>query len=118
MLDGALHLIIYTMKISGDGAIDAQAGGHVFRWLQGGIAVTVLNADNHQTTWGVLRAAIAAVTECMFNSLSEGAANFRVVDGGNVIGTRYHRIDRYGRGERVKRTEQDLLSLVSPVSAQ
>lgn len=36
---------------------------------------------------GLLRAAIAAGTECMFNNLFEGAANFRIVDGGNVIGT-------------------------------
>ena len=75
------------MNIFGDGIIEAQAGGHVFRWLQGGVAVTVINANNHQTTWGVLRAAIGAVGDAMIGNLAEGAATFRIVDGGNVVGT-------------------------------
>lgn len=86
MLSGALQSIVDTMSVFGDGVIEAQAGGHVFRWLQGGIGVTVINDNNHQTTWGVLRAAIAAVKDCMVGNMAEGAATFRVVDGGNVVG--------------------------------
>lgn len=86
MLHGALQLITDTVHIFGDGNMEVHDGGEIFRWLQGGIALTVQNANNHQTTWGVLGAAIFAVGDCMFANLAEWAVSFRIVDGGNLVG--------------------------------
>ena len=87
MLHGALQIIADTMDVFGDGLMEVHSGGEIFRWLQGGIAVTVQNANNHQTTWGVLRAAISGVGDCMFANAAEWAVSFRIVDGGNIVGT-------------------------------
>lgn len=57
----------------------------------------VVNADNHQTTWGVLGAAVSALRACMIASESGSAgpgsalrwgyaAYFSILDGDNVVG--------------------------------
>lgn len=86
MLAGALQLVVDTIEIFGDDLIEPQTGRHLFRWMQGGVALTVENANNHQTTWGFLKAAIAAVRGCMVSRAIEDAASFRIVDGRNVVG--------------------------------
>lgn len=50
-----------------------------------GLAFQAWNAGNHQTTWGVLRAAIGAVLDCMATS-GYGGAHFHIYDGENLVG--------------------------------
>lgn len=49
------------------------------------LAVHIWNADNHQLTYGVLGAAISALSEYM-QSYGWGAATFQIWDGPNEVG--------------------------------
>ncbi|KAA6412639.1 MAG: hypothetical protein FRX48_03631 [Lasallia pustulata] len=51
------------------------------------IIVSMGNADNHQTTWGVFAAALTALEECMKFYNVWGEAMFHVYDGMNLVGS-------------------------------
>ena len=66
----------------GDGTL--LAGAFNFQ-LQGGAQLSIWNANNHQTTWGVLRAAILALADYMERD-GFAQALFNVYDGVNQVG--------------------------------
>ena len=66
----------------GDGTL--LAGAFNFE-LEGGAQLSIWNANNHQTTWGVLRAAILALADYM-ETKGFGQALFSVYDGINQVG--------------------------------
>ena len=51
-----------------------------------GVELLVTNANNHQTTWGVLGAAVSAVGQWMLNTNGTGTVSFEIVDGTNEVG--------------------------------
>ncbi|KAA6408379.1 MAG: hypothetical protein FRX48_08121 [Lasallia pustulata] len=77
---------------------DSNLPGGAFSWEgQESLMLQVVNADNHQTTWGVLGAAVSALRACMIASESGSAgqgsalrwgyaAYFSILDGDNVVG--------------------------------
>lgn len=72
----------------GDGVIRALSNGRVFQ-LQGvnGLGLSVFNANNHQTTWGVLASAMVALVDFMAGQGTYCAAAFSIYDGQNEVGT-------------------------------
>ena len=71
----------------GDGVMPALARGGIFQWLgEEGLALEVANADNHQTTYGVLAAALVALWHYMTQTGDIGRATFDVYDGPNWVG--------------------------------
>ena len=44
------------------------------------------NSNNHQLNWGVVRAAIQALTSYMLVENNAGSATFTIFDGGNEVG--------------------------------
>ena len=50
-----------------------------------GMDLNVWNANNHQTTWGLLGAAVAALRECMWVN-GWGVGTFGIWDGGTQVG--------------------------------
>ena len=55
-------------------------------WLADALSVKVANANNHQTTWGVLRAALVALDDYMEVNEHVGAAEFTIFDGVTEVG--------------------------------
>lgn len=51
-----------------------------------GLVLKVSNSNNHQTTWGVLRAALLALEDYMQSQDSWGTAEFTIFDGKNEVG--------------------------------
>lgn len=76
---------------------DSQIAGGIFEWNgPQSLRLQVVNANNHQTTWGVLGAAVQGLRDFMLTWPDEPAriteANvdgyacyFTIVDGGNVV---------------------------------
>ncbi|KAA6416305.1 MAG: hypothetical protein FRX48_01025 [Lasallia pustulata] len=59
----------------------------VFQWFgEMGLVLKVSNSNNHQTTWGVLRAALLALEDYMQSQDSWGTAEFTIFDGKNEVG--------------------------------
>lgn len=83
MLSDAVDQIEAHIAKNGDGliphgAFDYQARG--FSWY-------AANMNNHQLTWGVMRAAIDALIGFMLNYASYGKAQFSIFDGENHVGS-------------------------------
>ena len=57
----------------------------LFIWEYQGLSPKERNANNHQTTWGVLGAAIEAIAGCMDQN-GFGGGSFNIFDGGNEVG--------------------------------
>lgn len=76
------------IEAMGDGVIRALSNGQIFQ-LQGvnGLALSVFNANNHQTTWGVLASAVLALADYMAGQGTYCAAAFTIYDGHNEVGT-------------------------------
>lgn len=71
------------MAESGDGVM---AGG-VFDYSgDGGLSLYAIDTNNHQTTYGVLGAAVEGLSHWMITSGEYGAAHFIIFDGGNEVG--------------------------------
>ena len=71
----------------GDGVIQALSNGRIFSLGEHSLGLTVFNANNHQTTWGVLAAAFLALVDYMANQGTYYAAAFTIFDGKNEVGT-------------------------------
>ncbi|KAA6416014.1 MAG: hypothetical protein FRX48_00733 [Lasallia pustulata] len=79
LLHNALASILNHIAAFGDGAL---ANG-VFNYMgDHGLELNVRNANNHQTTYGVLGAACAALMQAMQEGGVVGEARFEIFDGG------------------------------------
>lgn len=81
MLDEAFYLVTDSIYTHGDGPL---RNGQYFSSLEQ-TGVRVSNANNHQTTWGVLAAALTALSDYM-SLTAFGEATFTIHDGGNLVG--------------------------------
>ena len=81
MLDEALYTATEQLLTHGDGPLRS---GQFFSTAEQ-TAVHVWNVNNHQTTWGVLSAALNGLLEYM-SSTAFGQATFTVHDGGILVG--------------------------------
>ena len=50
------------------------------------VALRVWNANNHQTSWGVLNAVLLALNDFLLVRKGMGAVVFRIFDGNNQVG--------------------------------
>lgn len=82
LLHEAHEVVSSHLEIIGDGLL---AGGH-FVWIDGPLSLEVFNANNHQTTWGVLGQALVALNDYMSVNHYVGAAQFSIFDGGTEVG--------------------------------
>ena len=82
LLDAVTDYIIHLFDARGDTPVT----GGVFNWLtDDGLVLSAWNANNHQLTYGVLGAALDAVSDYMnFNGFCR--ATFSVYDGVNQVG--------------------------------
>lgn len=82
MIDAAAMQVYSYLSDVGDGPI---RGGH-FSWDgDHGLSLNAWSANNHQTTYGVLEAAIRALTS-YFHAHGYGRATFLIYDGKNQVG--------------------------------
>ena len=82
MVDAAALYVYSYVSNLGDGPI---SGGH-FSWEgDQGLVLNAWSANNHQTTYGVLGAAIKALTS-YFNAHGYGRVTFLIFDGKNQVG--------------------------------
>lgn len=85
MLSTASSSLAAFLSEIGDGVI--SKGGIAWPGI-GDIGFLAWNSNNHQTTWGVLRAAVAALNDYMSRN-GYGAATFTIADGLNIVGKGY-----------------------------
>lgn len=78
----ARGIISTYIRVVGDGPV---TNGRYEMVGLGGVQVMARNADNHQLTWGVLSAALAAVLDYM-RVFGNGAATFNIFDGTHMVG--------------------------------
>lgn len=64
---------------------DGLLPGEFFEQFQA-VALRVWNANNHQTTWEVLKVAILALEDFLSVKRGIGAVVFRIFDGNNQVG--------------------------------
>lgn len=64
---------------------DTVISNGLFDWENHGHSLRVWHANNHQTTWGVLGAAIEAIADFM-TQYGFAGATFYIYDGGNEVG--------------------------------
>lgn len=76
---------LYLYSYVSNGADGPLSGGH-FNWNgENGLVLNAWGANNHQTTYGVLGAAIKALTS-YFDAHGYGRATFLIFDGPNQVG--------------------------------
>lgn len=84
LLELAMHTINFHLDIYGDGNLP---GGSFDRESHmTGLTLRAWNANNHQTTWGVLGAAVTAMLEGMGRD-GWGWGTFGIYDGGTQVGS-------------------------------
>ncbi|MCJ1303454.1 hypothetical protein MMC08_006264 [Hypocenomyce scalaris] len=66
-------------------AADTLVPGSGFSYTEDWV-ITAQNANNHQTTWGVLAAALGALSDYVTSQDLNGAATFGIFDGANQVG--------------------------------
>ena len=81
--------ILFAVEVDGrEGLFEALAD--IPRGITGiderGLALNVVNSNNHQTTWGVLGAALTALEDYMQSMDKWGTAEFTIFDGTNEVG--------------------------------
>lgn len=82
LLTGCLNIVEHQIQTAGDGLLHDGT----FNYMSStGVGLQAWNADNHQTTWGVLGVAISAVLDCMATN-GYGGAGFHIYDGENLVG--------------------------------
>ena len=65
---------------------DHEIAGGAFHWVgENGFDLRVRNANNHQTTYGVLGAAMSALADYM-GEYGHAAGTFSIHDGTNIVG--------------------------------
>lgn len=83
-LSGASRAVAGRIAAQGDGML--QDG--MFTWFQRGdshVMLRVLNANNHQITYGVLASALTGLQSYMRN-VAYGGVRFKLYDGKNQVG--------------------------------
>lgn len=83
LLHEASRVVSDHLNILGDG----QLAGGTFTWVEEPLSIEVINANNHQTTWGVLGEALVALHDYMTVKNHVGAAEFTIFDGGTEVGS-------------------------------
>ena len=80
------------MDLHGDGLVN---NGGMFAVIASGLMMRTWNAGNHQTTWGVLGAAVGALVEGVEMGLVDGGGgggvglglgDFKIFDGAHEVG--------------------------------
>ena len=64
--------------------------GGAYRWgpmSSGALVASFMNVNNHQLTYGVVRAAVAAVRDYMARDGDYGTLSFEIWDGDSEVGT-------------------------------
>ena len=87
LLDAAGAAVYDHIYTGGDGVIP----GGVIDYRYSGLILLSQNSNNHQQTWGVLGAAISALTDYMLAQKEQGYdpsfVDFMVYDGPNQVAT-------------------------------
>lgn len=82
MLRDAIILIDNHLQQHGDGPIEDGT----FHFSDYGVSWLSINRNNHQQTWGVLAAAVEALTQYMMTHSTYGSVSFGIYDGRNQVG--------------------------------
>lgn len=82
MLTLSSKYVLDYMQLLGDGVIPDG----MVKWVgDENLLLSVKNAANHQVTWGVLGAALMALSDYM-SEFGYGAASFGIFDGASQVG--------------------------------
>lgn len=81
MINEAYSYIVGHLSLEGDSLVPTG----VFAWRGHGFSLRTWNANNHQMTWGVLRAATFALVDYM-GQAGYATARFDIFDGANQVG--------------------------------
>ena len=82
MLNLASKYVLDYMQLLGDGVIP----GGMVKWVgEDDLLLFVKNAANHQVTWGVLGAALMALSDYM-SKFGYGLVSFAIFDGDSQVG--------------------------------
>lgn len=83
LLDEVQNALHDHIRKLGDGVLT----GGMFQWATNtGYVLQAWSSNNHQTTWGVLGAAVTALFNYMTAGNIYGAVGFRIYDGLNEVG--------------------------------
>ena len=82
LLEACYNLLDHVRQ-SGDGVI--EHGSYQMNGSHGAVSLLVWKANNHQTTYGVLRCALTCVVLWM-REHEMSTANFNIYDGANQVG--------------------------------
>lgn len=85
LLNAAYVGITAHIKPVGDGLLPVP-NGILMWWRLDGVQLHTQNANNHQTTWAVLAAAVIALGDYMHSFEIYGAVDFDIWDGFNQVG--------------------------------
>ena len=86
MLLNLYNQLSRKIQRGGDGVIDSG----VYRWGPlgpGALGAKFVNVNNHQLTYGVVHAAVAALRDYMASDGDYGLLSFEIWDGDNEVGT-------------------------------
>lgn len=81
ILNDSYRMVLGRLDSVGDTVIS----NGLFEWGYQGLSLRVWHSNNHQTTWGVLGAAIEAIADFM-GLYGFAGASFSIYDGGNEVG--------------------------------
>lgn len=81
VLASALRKINTQLWTVGDGLLPGEFYEQLNR-----VALRVWNANNHQTTWGVLDTALSTLNDFLTVRQGMGAVVFKIFDGNNQVG--------------------------------
>lgn len=83
LFTGVLHFLASRIEVLGDEVVPDGR----FHWADdSGMELTTWNANNHQTTFGVVSAAVSALEDYMGATGNYGTVRFWIFDGGNEVG--------------------------------
>lgn len=83
ILHDAYANLISVIQEQGDGVMF----GGSYNWPPGAPILRIMNANNHQTSWGVMASAIYALADWMHTESIFGGGTFNIYDGPNQVGT-------------------------------
>ena len=83
LINEAYGAVVGHIQSAGDGLLT----GGLFQWTTDtGFVLQAWSTNNHQTTWGVLGAAVTALGNYMTTSNIYGSLTFYIYDGVNEVG--------------------------------
>lgn len=86
LLVDAFSRVHTRIQQSGDGLVPSNNGAGLWQLTRNGIVLSIANANNHQTTWGVLGAALSVIGDYMNKNHVFGTIFFHIFDGSNQVG--------------------------------